>query len=101
VKTWVESVFECTTLLTINHCPVLVGDNIKIPKEAQKMPGIKKLHPLQIVELYSYRFKVEVTFKSRPASFTFSGFNLRRFDSSAALHQNKAHCNFTIRFPGR
>jgi hypothetical protein len=44
VKTWIELVFAFTTLLTVSNCPVLIGDNIKISKEARKMPGIKKLH---------------------------------------------------------
>jgi hypothetical protein len=38
--------------IVLSHCPVLtvagrhliVGDGIKVSKEAQKMPGVKKLH---------------------------------------------------------
>jgi metallophosphoesterase superfamily enzyme len=30
--------------LTVDDRPVLIGDNIKVAKEAQRMPGVKKLH---------------------------------------------------------
>lgn len=41
---WVEIVCNKFPLLYINNRPILVGDGIKVCKEAQKMPGVKKLH---------------------------------------------------------
>ena len=43
-KTWIGIVLETATLLTVDDRPVLIGDNIKVAKEAQRMPGVKKLH---------------------------------------------------------
>lgn len=41
---WVEIVCNRFPVLYINNRPILVGDGIKVCKEAQKMPGVKKLH---------------------------------------------------------
>lgn len=41
---WQNIVWSCCTLITVDGRYVLCGDGIKIAKEAQKMPGVKKLH---------------------------------------------------------
>jgi hypothetical protein len=41
---WWKIVLSRCPLLTVDNCYLLVGDGIKVPKEAEKMPGVKKLH---------------------------------------------------------
>lgn len=41
---WWQIVLEQCALVTIDSRLVLVGDGIKISKEAEKMPGVKRLH---------------------------------------------------------
>lgn len=44
MEQWRQIVFSQAPLVQINGRYLLIGDGIKIPKEAQKMPGVKKLH---------------------------------------------------------
>jgi hypothetical protein len=44
MKKWVEIVAQTAPLLKVADRLVIIGDNIKIVKEAQKMPAVKKLH---------------------------------------------------------
>jgi hypothetical protein len=44
MKKWVEIVAQTAPLLKVADHLVMIGDNIKIVKEAQKMPAVKKLH---------------------------------------------------------
>lgn len=44
LKKWYSIVLSRCPLMTIDNRYVLVGDGIKICKEAEKMPGVKKLH---------------------------------------------------------
>lgn len=41
---WWEIVMGHSTLLTIEDRYLLAGDGIKVSKEAEKMPGVKRLH---------------------------------------------------------
>jgi hypothetical protein len=41
---WVNIIKERCPLITINDHVLMVGDGIKTPKEAKRMPGVKKLH---------------------------------------------------------
>ena len=41
---WQTIVLSCASPLTIDERLVMIGDGIKISKEANKMPGVKKLH---------------------------------------------------------
>jgi len=41
---WVAMVLKYCPPVTVAGYPVLVGDGIKVAKEATKMPGVKKLH---------------------------------------------------------
>jgi len=41
---WVKLVLSLFSPVTVNGYHVCVGDEIKIPKEGKKMPGVKKLH---------------------------------------------------------
>lgn len=41
---WQGIVWSCCDLITVDGRYVLCGDGIKIAKEGQKMPGVKKLH---------------------------------------------------------
>jgi hypothetical protein len=41
---WVDIVAKSAPLLRVADRLVMIGDNIKISKEATKMPGVKKLH---------------------------------------------------------
>jgi hypothetical protein len=43
-RTWVKSVAQHVSLLTIDERLVMIGDNIKVVKEAKHMPAVKKLH---------------------------------------------------------
>jgi len=43
MERWRQVVFSQTSLVQISGRYVLIGDGIKVPKEAQKMPGVKKL----------------------------------------------------------
>ncbi len=43
-KRWREIVLLCCPLLTVDNRYLIVGDGIKISKEAEKMPGVKRLH---------------------------------------------------------
>ncbi len=44
MKCWWQIVLSHCPLVTIDDRLLLAGDGIKISKEAQKMPGVKKLH---------------------------------------------------------
>jgi hypothetical protein len=44
MEKWVDIVAQNAPLLKVADRLVLVGDNIKISKEAKKMPAVKKLH---------------------------------------------------------
>ena len=41
---WWEIVLSHCPLLTVDNRYLLAGDGIKVSKEAQKMPGVKRLH---------------------------------------------------------
>ena len=41
---WWQIVLDCCPLLTIDGRLLLAGDGIKISKEAEKMPVVKRLH---------------------------------------------------------
>jgi len=41
---WAKIVKERLPLVTINGSYVIIGDGIKVSKEAERMPGVKKLH---------------------------------------------------------
>jgi hypothetical protein len=41
---WQEIVLLNTPAVTIDHRRIMIGDGIKIAKEAEKMPAVKKLH---------------------------------------------------------
>jgi hypothetical protein len=41
---WQQIVLSHAPMVTINGCFLIAGDGIKISKEAEKMPGIKRLH---------------------------------------------------------
>lgn len=41
---WWQIVLSCCPLIKISDRLILAGDGIKISKEAEKMPGVKKLH---------------------------------------------------------
>jgi len=44
ISTWAALVSDYYPVIKINGLAVLIGDGIKICKEAAKMPGVKKLH---------------------------------------------------------
>lgn len=44
LRCWQGIVWSCRPLITVDGRFLLCGDGIKIAKEAQKMPGVKKLH---------------------------------------------------------
>lgn len=44
MERWWQIVFTQAPLVQINGRCILIGDGIKISKEAEKMPGVKKLH---------------------------------------------------------
>jgi hypothetical protein len=44
IEKWINIVAQAAPLLKIDDRLVMIGDNIKIVKEAKKMPGVKKLH---------------------------------------------------------
>jgi hypothetical protein len=44
MEKWINIVVQAAPLLKIDDRLVMIGDNIKIVKEAKKMPGVKKLH---------------------------------------------------------
>lgn len=44
LEKWYDIVLSHCPLVTIDNRYLLVGDGIKISKEAEKMPGVKKLH---------------------------------------------------------
>jgi hypothetical protein len=44
LEKWYDIVLSHCPLITIDNRYLLVGDGIKISKEAEKMPGVKKLH---------------------------------------------------------
>ena len=41
---WWQIVLSCCPIVTIDDRILLAGDGIKISKEAEKMPGVKRLH---------------------------------------------------------
>ena len=43
-KKWAQIVLKKTPVITINGRILIAGDGIKIPKEAKKTPGVKRLH---------------------------------------------------------
>lgn len=43
-RTWIKSVEENADILMVNDYSILIGDNIKVAKEAKKMPAVKRLH---------------------------------------------------------
>ena len=45
LQCWWRTVFEHGPLPTIDGRVMLAGDGIKIGKEAEKMPAVKRLHP--------------------------------------------------------
>jgi len=44
LEKWCAIVLSCCPLVSIANRYLLVGDGIKLSKEAEKMPGVKKLH---------------------------------------------------------
>lgn len=44
MEQWWQIVFTQAPLVQIDGRYILIGDGIKVPKEAEKMPGVKKLH---------------------------------------------------------
>lgn len=44
LKHWAKCVMNRTSPITFNGRAVLIGDGIKVSKEARKMPGVKTLH---------------------------------------------------------
>ncbi len=43
-RRWLEIIVARCSLVTIGGACLMIGDGIKITKEAEKMPGVKKLH---------------------------------------------------------
>lgn len=43
IKCWIKVILEECTIVKINGSQVIISDNIKVSKEAKKMPGVKKL----------------------------------------------------------
>jgi len=41
---WLQIVQSCCPLLTVDNRYLIAGDGIKVAKEAEKMPAVKKLH---------------------------------------------------------